>query len=121
MKSLASRFATTLTGLSADGSDREELRLLPTPVYRYKLDASDPDLQDGAVFAFVQGTDPEVLMLLELVPSDEGPQWQYAFARATAGGLEARLGNMVVWEAERFPDDRDATQPTITLRRALSE
>lgn len=124
MKTLAERFKATMTGFNADGSDREELRLLPTPAYRYDLkaaQASYPDLQDGAVFAFVQGTDPEVLLLLEAVRQDDRLRWQYALARATAAGLEVRLGDEVVWTAERFTNNRLPTRPQITLRRAISE
>jgi hypothetical protein len=124
MKSLAERFKATLTGLNADNSDREELRLLPRAVCRYNSAAtasSNPDLQDGAVFAFVQGTDPEVLLLLESVRQDNRFRWQYPLARATAGGLEARLNGDIVWTAERFPNNRVPTKPTIALWRAIDE
>ena len=40
-----------------------ELRLLATPLYRYR--DTSPEGSDGALFAFVQGTDPEVLLLVE--------------------------------------------------------
>ncbi len=33
--------------------------MLPRPLYGYQVDRAD--LTDGALFAFVQGTDPEVL------------------------------------------------------------
>ena len=66
-----------------EGSDREELRLLPQPVYRYE--SEDPEVQDGGVFAFVQGTDPEVLLLLEAVRTEGGLVWIYGFVRGTRG------------------------------------
>jgi hypothetical protein len=34
MKSFAERFKVTMLGLKADQSDREEMRLLPKPIYR---------------------------------------------------------------------------------------
>ena len=48
-----------------DKERRWELRLLPQPLYRYK--STDPDVLDGALFAFVTsaGTDPEALLVLE--------------------------------------------------------
>jgi hypothetical protein len=52
------------------------------------------------VFAFVQGTDPEAILLLEAVKRDGSPRWQYAFARATSAGLEARLDKQIVWEVD---------------------
>jgi hypothetical protein len=124
MKSLAERFRATMTGWKGDNSDREELRLLPRPLYRYDLNGStadNPNLQDGALFGFVMGTDPEVVMLLEAVSRDGRSLWQYAFARATSGGLEARLDGKVVWVAEKYPANRVPTSPQLTLGRPLAE
>ena len=125
MKVLARRFTATLTGWKSSENRREELRLLPQQLYRYDLkDAgkTHPDLRDGAVFAFVQGTDPEVLLLLEAVaPSDGTPGWQYAFARATSGGLEAQLDGKLVWKVEQLLDDKSPGKPQIVLRSVLPD
>lgn len=122
MKSLGERLTATLTGWNEDDSAREVLRLLPRPLYRYDMNAAKQthaDLRDGALFAFVQGTDPEALLLLEAVVVDDQPRWQYAFSRATSGGLEARLGDELVWKAERFADSQSRTKPHITLKRVI--
>ena len=124
MKSLAERFRATMTGWKGDNSDREELRLLPRPLYRYDLKDSKetfPNLLDGALFGFVMGTDPEVVMVLEAVSRDGKSLWQYAFARATSGGLEARLDGKVVWVGEKYPANRGPTSPQLTLGRPLAE
>lgn len=124
MKSLAERFRATMTGWKGDNSDREELRLLPRPLYRYDLKDSKeahPNLQDGALLAFVMGTDPEVVMVLEAINRDGRSVWQYAFARATSGGLEARLDGKVVWVAEKYPANRNRNSPQVTLGRPLAE
>jgi hypothetical protein len=58
---------------------RYELRLMPKPLYRY-ADA-EADLQDGALFAFAYGTNPELLAVIEARgPADEA-QWQVGFVR----------------------------------------
>lgn len=122
MKLLADRFKVTMTGLKVDLSDREEMRLLPKPIYRYAPAAGQTapaDLIDGAVFAFVQGTDPEAVLLLEAVRSEGRPAWQFAFGRATSAGLIARLGNAVVWTAAREFGSYDPKSPTIVLGRPL--
>jgi len=122
MKSLGARFTATLTGWKDDESEREVLRLLPRPLYRYDMKAAEdthPDLRDGALFAFVQGTDPEVLLLVEAVVLDDRLRWQYAFARATSGALEARLGDQLVWKVARSTDKEIRTDPQITIRRIL--
>ncbi len=70
MKGLTDRFKVTMTGWKPDKSDREELRLLPKPLYHDDLSEgseSDPGWIDAGVFAFVQGTDPEAILLLEAV------------------------------------------------------
>jgi hypothetical protein len=124
MKSLGARFRATLTGWKDDESEREELRLLPRPLYRYDIKAATethPDLRDGALFAFVQGTDPEVLLLVEEVVLGDRPRWQYAFARATSGALEARLGEQLVWKVKRSTDTTSRTDPQITIRRVLED
>jgi hypothetical protein len=124
MKSIAERFKGTMTGWKGDNSDREELRLLLRPLYRYELKESketNPNLHDGALFAFVMGTDPEIVLVLEAVGAANEAVWQYAFARATSGGLEAKLDGAVVWTAEKFPATRLPTNPQVTLRRPLEE
>lgn len=117
MKQLASQFTSTMLGWNADRSDRESLRLLPQPLYRY--DSKRPDVLDGAVFAFVQGTDPESLLLIEAFNADGANQWQYAFAPRTSGELEGRHQDIVVWHADRFPITTDPRSTILSLTRAL--
>jgi hypothetical protein len=104
MKLLAEKFEAVMTGWKADNSDRETLRLLTKELYRYDeqaLKQSGSSIQDGAVFGFVQGTDPEVTLLLQAETVGGRLCWRYAFARATSGGLEVKLGDKLVWAAER--------------------
>ena len=117
MKTLAAQFSSTMLGWRADKSDREELRLLPQPLYRYESKRSD--LVDGAVFAFVQGTDPESLLLLEAIKTTDRTQWQFAFARRTSGELEGRHKDKVVWHADRFPENGDPKSTHRALGRPL--
>jgi hypothetical protein len=122
MKVLADRFKVTMTGWKPDKSDREELRLLPKPLYTDKLTEApgpDPGWIDGGVFAYVQGTDPEAILLLEAVRQNGRPRWQYAFARATASGLEARLDKTVVWAVEFLEGKATSLKPQMTLRRPI--
>jgi hypothetical protein len=100
MKSLAGRFAARLPAPKVGDGNPEVLRLLPRPLYRYDVKHSEetsPTLRDGGMFAFVMGTDPEVILLLEAVEREGKGVWQYAFARATAYAVEASLGDEVVW------------------------
>ncbi len=117
MKTMANQFTSTMLGWRADKSDREPLRLLPQPLHRY--DSKRSDLLDGAVFAFVQGTDPESLLLLEAFKVGDRFEWQFAFARRTSGELEARHKETVVWHADRFPSNDDPRSTHRALGRPL--
>jgi hypothetical protein len=124
MKAIAERMKATMTGWQADNSDQEVLRLLPRPLYRYELkNAKDPDpnLLDGALFAYVLGTDPEVVLVLEAIGTAEKAEWKYAFARATSGGLEVKLDDAVVWTAGKHPPNRNPKLPHFSMQRVLEK
>lgn len=110
MKGIADRFTITMLGWKEDDSDREQLRRLPKEFFRYRPEAAG--LLDGAVFAFVKGTDPEALFLVEAVAGEAGgaSEWHYAIVRQTSGGVEARLGEQVVWTAPKHVFRRDPTK-----------
>ena len=124
MKAIAERFKATMTGWQGDDTDREELRLLPRPLYRYDLKNAkepDPNLLDGALFAYVLGTDPEVVLVLEAIGTEKNSAWQYAFVRATSGGLEVKLGDKVIWSAEKAPANRNPMLPHFSMPRDLEK
>jgi hypothetical protein len=60
---------------------RLELRLLPTPLYRYPT--AKNGVIDGALFALISdaGTDPEVLLLIEAREKNGKVSWEYACGR----------------------------------------
>ena len=68
---------------------RWELRMLPTPLYRYP--AAKTRVVDGALFALMSsaGTDPEVLLLLEAKENGGNLRWEYACGRFS--DLELRV------------------------------
>src|SRR5262245_29302153 len=55
MRALSEQFQSAMLGWKADNTDREQLRLMPKPLYRYE--PTSGQVIDGAVFAFVMGTD----------------------------------------------------------------
>lgn len=126
MKTIAEGFKATMTGWAADNSDQEALRLLPRPLHRYDFTGvkdkdRDPNLLDGALFAYVLGTDPEVVMVLEAVGPADKAEWQCAFVRATSGGLEVKLGDDVMWSAKKHPANRNPKLPHFSMQRALEK
>lgn len=78
--------------------ERNQLRLLPTPVYRYS-DAKQ-GIADAAVFAFVHGTDPELFLVLEQRTDERKKQgWHYALVPMTCWAVDAEHGGKQVWNA----------------------
>jgi hypothetical protein len=98
MKAQAARF-TAADDFKINSTDREtsryELRMLPTPVYRYQ-DAKR-GINDGAVFAFVHGTDPELFVILEHRGEGEKAGWYYSLAPMTCWAVQAQLDKAEVW------------------------
>jgi hypothetical protein len=122
VKSLAEQFSAVTLGWDPNDGFREELRLLPRPLYRYEAgngEAKNSDLIDGVVFAFVTGTDPEVLLLLEAVKQRDAAVWRYGLARRSTAGLEVQHEGKVVWTAERRPPAGDPAKPLYYYSRPI--
>ena len=77
------------------------LRLLDRPLVRYT--APESGLIDGAMFAFVHGTNPEAVLAVEAVQTAGGPRWRYGFVRMATARLTASLDGREVWKAEPHP------------------
>jgi hypothetical protein len=84
------------------------LRLLTTPVARYGKSGVAPE--DGGLFAFVEGTDPEVFLFLEVRTGSNGPEWQYACAPMSCWPLKVAHKGKLVWEVPRRSSD-DPSRP----------
>jgi hypothetical protein len=94
MREIARRFEAHEEAGLARG--RLQLRLLPKPVYRYADPASG--LRDGAIFGFAYGTNPDLLLVVELrQQGDSGPKWRYGLARLGGGETIVSLDGQEVW------------------------
>jgi len=93
MREIGRRMATHTT----DGNDgRWELRLVTQPIYQYT--AKQPsDTVGGGVFLFCQGTDPELILVLEARQVKGRRAWLYALAPFTDYGLSVTLDGKEVW------------------------
>jgi hypothetical protein len=89
----------------SSGGDRTELRLLPQPLYRFQ--STNPEIVDGALFAFVCsiGTDPEAFLQLEAIETADGPRWHFALARFSHMDLFVSYKDAEVWKALRDQDN----------------
>jgi hypothetical protein len=76
-----------------------ELRLLPQPIHRYA--APKRGIIIGAMFALVQGTDPEIFLLIEARGKDiASARWQFAATRMTGVAVWLRYQDKDVWSEE---------------------
>jgi len=98
MKKLAQEFSGYET--NPEGK-RWDLRLLPAPIYRYPT--AKTGVIDGALFALVstEGTDPEVLLLIEARLVDGKTRWEYACGRYSNLSLYVHRNNKEVWKMVR--------------------
>ncbi|QEF97579.1 hypothetical protein Mal15_16200 [Stieleria maiorica] len=121
MKQLARRCTGVLEGFNDGNSDRQVLRLLPKPIFRFGNSnvKTGGDAVDGAIFVFAQGNDPEILLIIEATLAEGQPVWRYAFARASSAKLSAAFDGETVWTANKFPDDSVASGPHFTVRQAI--
>jgi hypothetical protein len=112
MKRIAKDF--TATKVQRDGG-RQEMRLLPQPIYRYA--AAKHEVQDGAIFVLVEGTDPEVFLLVEARGKAGRARWMFAAARMNSTGFEVRYLDKPAWSAEIMPwsDVGNHSQPYTTF------
>ena len=98
MRELATQFSAEKT---TRGNETRPLRLLPQPIYRYV--SQQAELTDGAAFAWVEATDPEILLLIEARATKDGPQWHFAAAPLTNVRVVLFHGGREVWQVETLP------------------
>lgn len=93
IKQLQRRF-TAHEKASIEG--RIELRPLAKPLHRYQ--DIDAGIVDGAIVSFTNGTNPEVLLVLEArTTSQGGAEWQFALVQMTGEAVFAELDVKEIW------------------------
>ena len=98
MRKLAQEFV----GDSVDDKGKHwDLRLLPSPLYRYP--EAKTGVIDGAIFTLVStaGTDPEVVLLLEAREADGKLRWECACGRFSDRSLYMKRNDKEVWSSVR--------------------
>jgi hypothetical protein len=108
MKSLMGEFVVELLDKRNElrGEDQTP-RLLPRPLHRYE--AEQTKTLDGALFAFVLGTDPELLVLVEADTAAAKPEWRCGVGRMNRDAIRLKRKAETVWEAaslrQHTPED----------------
>lgn len=103
MRELAGRFSGSK--VTREEREKRDLRVLPQPVMRYE--SKQHAVTDGALFALVEATDPEIFLVIEARPHEASPsdglRWHYALARMNSLWLAASYDGKQVWEADVLP------------------
>lgn len=98
MRQIANEFTARLV---PPNRTAKPLRLQSAPVYRYPADKLPAKCIDGGVFCFVQGTDPELLLMLEVINNESGsPIYRYAVARMTMVPMQVHWKTDLVFEVD---------------------
>jgi hypothetical protein len=114
MRNLAREFSAKLVP-----PNRTEipLRLFSTPTYRYPPPDPSSEIIDGAMFTFVQGTDPEVFLIIEAIKdAAQGASWRYALARMTMVPMQVRHRKGLVWEID-WAETRKRNNPYYVIKK----
>ena len=90
-----------------------QLRRLTTPLTSYQ--SASTGVLDGALFAYVVGTNPEAVLTIEAHESSttgaDERVWMYALAPLTGYAVTAKHDGVEVWSAERRRLNRPMTEP----------
>jgi hypothetical protein len=116
------RLAQEFSGYETDDKgERWELRLLPAPLYRYP--AAKTGVIDGALFSLVstEGTDPEVLLTLEVREEDGKTRWEYACGRFGSRNMYVQRKDKEVWSSILNGKSNTWSHDPLHLFRAYQE
>jgi hypothetical protein len=103
-------------------TDHSALRILPQPLYRYELEKSHETVLDGALFAFVHTTDPEVILIIEALSTTRGApaSWHYGLARMSMVNLKVKHKGRDVWLADWDADLANPAKPYMSRGKTIA-
>jgi hypothetical protein len=111
-RELARSFSARIVTDRANNTD-QEMRLLTTPLFEYSEPRSKEFL--GAVYGLsTNGTNPDLLIVIEGRGSEGKLAWNFAPARMTTGGVTLKWRDKKVWECD-WVNDRDVPLMTWTF------
>ena len=89
------RMAKDFKASTKKGDVAQPLRALSAPLYRFETKKVE---DDGAIFAYVTGTDPEILVAIVAKKTDDGPAWFFGAGRFTDLQIDLKYKTKVVWK-----------------------
>jgi hypothetical protein len=111
-RELARKFSARIV-TSPKNNIRQEMRLLTTPIFEYAHPKTKEYL--GAVYGFsTNGTNPDLLVVLEIHKEKGALRWRYAPARMTCCAVNLAYEDSEVWNVD-WVNGSDAPFPTWTF------
>lgn len=95
---------------------KRDLRLLPQPLYR--SDELNKEIDCG-LFAYVVGTDPELLILIDCNPTQDAAVWRYRFVQSTQSTTVATRNDTEVYRYEKSGKDPGAPSAVYLSRHGV--
>lgn len=89
-------FAARQISRQFSASDGTELRLMPRPLMEFK--AEKQQVPYGALFAFATGTNPSMLLILQVEETPAGKRWMYRPVHMTAVELTLNHNGEPIWK-----------------------
>jgi len=119
MNAIARQFRAEFSPHTAP-DENSRLRLLSKPLFRYE--SKNEEIIDGAVYGFVDSTDPEMLLVIEARRTDTGSLWVYSPARSRHDPLRLYYEDELVWDVPRLAPPwgkiRNPSEPYFNLQLA---
>lgn len=97
-----------------EGKSRWELRLMAKPLQRYGKPSTE--VLDGALFAFVHGTDPEVFVMIEARGAPGKYRWHYGLAPMTAYAVKVSSKGNEIWSSPQQKGPSRPDEPYFILK-----
>ena len=105
MRALARQFG----GDGEEFNTRRGIRLLTQPLHRQEKQLKH--VEDGALFTFAMGTDPEVILLIEARPTNNGLKWHYSVGRFSGMQTDLKYKDDIVWSYRGRAQQFDPAKP----------
>lgn len=116
MRRLASDFVANLADTRGNDSGvKRQLRMLTQPIFRYPASNEKAAYSDGAMFAFVEGTDPEAFLLLEATKAGDEPKWQFGLVRMNGDALRITFRDKDVWSVPKIENPLNLSKEPYAL------
>lgn len=116
MRRLAGDFVANLADTRGnDAGVKRQLRMLTQPIFRYPAPNAKAVYSDGAMFAFVEGTDPEAFLLLEATQAGAEPQWQFGLVRMNGDALRIAFRDKEVWSVPKIENPLNLSKEPYAL------